>query len=223
MVYGRLFPDFQIEKPIKINWGSPQLLSLQESGRYIAELKLNEHRGFLLIDDDRKPRFIGHRGNEYVLGREFIAHIEELQLPPRSVFDGGYLSRKDRLDGPRLWIFDILVHRNERLNNPFGERKKLLDRVIPGDKLLWRPVAVTNFLQEFHEILHQRSTLLKRAALQYGVSIEFLRPLIEGLVIKDLEAKPRFSKTLVETASSFKLRTQDVIESKKNWYLKISK
>lgn len=220
MVYGKLFPDFQIEKPTKINWGSLQLITMQESGEYLAELKLNEHRGFLLIDDDGNPRFIGHRGNEYVLGAKLIQHIQECKLPARSVFDGGYLSRKGRLDGPRLWIFDILIYKNEKMQTPFRDRKELLDRLIPGDQLLWRPLNTQNFLSEFHDMLHGKSTLIKRAALSYGISVELLKPLIEGLVIKKLDAKPRFSKTLVETTSSYKLRVVDVIESKKNWYTK---
>lgn len=208
MTYCGGFPNFSIEKPISIPWKSDQLLSMEESGEYVAELKLNEHRGFITTDENGVPTFFSYRGPE----PKDVPALEGVSLPPCSVFDGGHLFRKDF--GSRLWIFDVLILEGKKVRRPFEERKALRDHHVSPSSTVWLPFSTSSFVREFQDMLNGRSKLIHQASEAYD--FPDLAPFIEGFVIKRKDARPCFPRSKRETASSFKLRIADVIGNP-NW------
>jgi len=218
MKYTGGFPDFSIEKPMPMVWPSAKvaLEERQASGRYEAELKLNEHRGFLTIDENGEPTFYTYRYSTPIkLTGPVMEHVKRLNLPPCSVFDGGHFYRLAFSKNSYLWIFDVLVLNGERVTLGWEQRRELRDQLFKPDKYIWVPLRTDTFATEFEAMLSGTSLLIKQAALQYGVPYNLLVKEIEGLVIKRKDSKLRFPRTKIESPSYIKVRIADVNKGRK--------
>jgi len=216
MYYVNGYPRFCIEKPLRSAWLKDKLKVKESTGQYFAELKLNEHRGFLCIDDNGKAVFYTYRHRNPVKIRgEALARIEAMGLPRSSIFDGGHLFRKEF--GPtRIYIFDALVISGEKCKLSCEMRRGLLDKLIKTDDLIWRPLWTEKWVDEFEAMIYGESQLIKEAALAYGFPYEKLLPLIEGFVLKRKDSLLKFPYRQIESASFLKLRLADLPRSFKN-------
>jgi hypothetical protein len=212
MTYKGGFPRFSIEKPFPVFWpsGKELLEQRQASGDYEAELKLNEHRGFITIDDKGEPTFFSYRhDNPIKLRGPALDHLKAMDLPPGSVFDGGHFSKLTVSKNSHLWIFDVLVLGGEQVVWTWGERRAWLDANIKPDPFIWVPLKTEDFVGEFQRMLNGDSLLVKQAALRYGIPYEMLVKEIEGLVLKRKSSKLTFPSSKKEVSSYFKLRLVD--------------
>jgi tetrahydromethanopterin S-methyltransferase subunit F len=208
-------PKFGIEKPIRISWDPEYIQRLESSGRYVAELKLDEDRGFLVTDEHGQATFFSHRHMTPLVltGDPF----EGQKLPPMSVFDGGHIYSKKLGLRSRIYVFDALVIKGEPLRVPFKERMVLLRQLMMPTHTLWIAPQTSDIRKTFDEIRRKDSVFVSQAALQFGIPKDTLWGFVEGLVIKDLGAKPAFPQpgTKKETPASFKLRTADLLAHQK--------
>jgi len=207
------FPTFSIEKPIALPWrgGQGYVLEVQSSGEWSAELKLNEHRGFITTDAKGKATFFSYRGpkaNSGIVG-EVLREVEQMGMPPCSVLDGGQFYRKE-LGGSRLWLFDVLVWKGEKVRLPWKERRDLLDSLVPAlHPTVWTPPVCWNFHKEFANMLQGKSKLIYQFLQDHNLPPTFADQ-IEGLVIKRLDGKHSFPVNKKEVSSFLKLRMADV-------------
>lgn len=211
-VYTGGFPSFGIEKPMSLPWhgGTGLVKDLQDSGGYSAELKLNEHRGFITIDKKGKATFFSYRGpsaNSGIVG-SVMNDIEQMGIPPNTVFDGGQFFRKE-LGGSRLWLFDVLVWEGEKVRLPWKERRELLDSAIEDNhKTVWTPPLCWRFHKEFGDMLKGKSKMVSDFLVSHHLPPSF-GDQIEGLVIKRLDGKLSFPVNKKEVPTFFKLRLAD--------------
>ena len=210
--YTKGYPRFAIEKPITQPWVKDGVQKKQDSGEYYGELKLNEHRSFLCIDDKGAPTLYTYRHDiPTKVHGPVLDQVRELDLPPSSIFDGGHLWRKAFGDS-RLWIFDVLVMNGSKVRKTCEERRQIVQDLFPTSKLIWTPLRCDNFTQEFEAMLKGESTLIKEACLKYGMPYEQLAPFFEGFVLKNKTSKLTFPSNKKEVASYFRLRLADVGE-----------
>ena len=223
MYYKNGYPIFSIEKPKKYPY-IPRLREMmadrQKSGGWYGELKLNEHRGFICLDENGKAIFYTYRHRTPVQIRgDALNRIEAMGIPPSTVLDGGHLFRKEM--GPtRLWIFDVLVLAGEKVKVSCDQRKDLLDNLIKTDELIWRPLRTDFWLKEFEDMMIDNSSLIKKAALQYGLPYDDLKLLIEGLVVKRKGSVLTFPSSKKEVGSYLKIRLADLPKSLRPEYIR---
>jgi hypothetical protein len=215
-------PIFGIEKPMVIPWASDKLAEMQKSGEFVAELKLDEDRGFVCTDAAGVPSFYSHRHD--TIAKMTGPVFDGVVLPPNSVFDGGHIYLKELNRESRVYLFDVLVLNGEKLRIPFSERTTKLRELIKPTKHLWLSYQVHNFIDQFRDLLNGRFILLETLAAHWQIPMPVLKNLVEGFVIKRLDAKPAFpSSPKLETTASFKLRLNDVLPSQKNWLKGVKK
>lgn len=213
------FPTFSIEKPMSVPWKSKVLMDTQMSDKYMAELKLNEHRGFLCIDESGKASFHSHRGpstNSPINGLA-LEYVESLNLPKSSIFDAGHFSRKEFSNESRIWLMDILLIDGQKVRLPHAERVKLRDQLFKQSKYVWIPLSTTNFLIEFQNMLKGSSPLIRQASEVYAIPYEILVKEIEGLVIKMNSGLHSFPVNKKEVPEFLKLKIVDVFDKSKDW------
>jgi len=203
-MYSCGYPGFSIEKPILALYNPESLSGKQKSGSYYGELKLKIRRGFLTIDYKHQIDFFRHTINipEKNMALAF-ERLENMQLPEKTVFDSGIYIDDNQ---PRLFIFDILILKGNKLTQTCLQRRKLLETLIKTDELIWRPVFADMWFREFDLMLTGKSTLVKRAALNYGIPYEKLVNNVEGLVVKDKKSQLRYPDKVYFSPSFFKLR-----------------
>lgn len=205
-------PSFSIEKPTKIIYGNDMLDIIEMSGRYIAELKIDEKRGMLCIEEGGEIRFWGYRGNEFNVDEGLKETIRSFNLPEKTILDGGFLKLKSLGEEPYLYIFDILVLDGEYVWQNFDKRNKLLLKLLETRGRLLRPIQISDFVEEFEKLYKGESDLAKKAAKEYNISYELLEPLLEGFVLKDLNGVHSFPHGVKKSSNFYKLRRQDVIK-----------
>ena len=208
------YPVFGIEKPNNTPY-SPLTLDIiqeqQDSGKYYGELKLNEKRSFICIDAKGKATVYTYRHDRPTLIHgDALERIEAMELPPLTVLDGGHLFRKD-LKESKLWIFDLLIWDGREVHEGALDRAEILDDHITTDTVIWRPFRTETWLREFENMMQDKSSLIKKAALAYGVPYEYLRGLIEGLVMKDKKGRLSYPGRGAKTVGNqFKIRLADL-------------
>lgn len=218
MYYQGGFPKFNVEKPIVIPWRSKQLLTMESSGDYVADIKLNEHRSLLTTNKAGEFEFFNRQGRKVVLPDYLLPELKKLKLPPCSILDGGHLQKKATFPEMRVWLFDVLIWKGEKTELSFKERRKLLDQVVPQNQPhIWKPLQTGKFIHEFMRLLDKKSELIAAAAKEYGVPVELLFPEIEGFVVKNLNGKNSYPGNVKESPSFFKLRTSDVLPKNRKW------
>ena len=211
-------PQFADEKPLKIPWNSEFLHKIQASGDYTAELKLDDHRGFLSIGKDGKIDFWSRRGSKVSLDKEILDNLKQMSLPKGLVLDGGLFKRKEF--GSRLWLFDILIIKGNKILDVFEKRRKLLENIVIPTNYIWVPEQTNTFIPEFSDILKKKSSLIQNSSIKYGFDCKLLEKFIEGLVIKKLDGKLSYPWVTKETSNFFKLRKADCTTSSKQMILK---
>jgi hypothetical protein len=220
MAYESGFPLFDVEKPMVIPWKSEALLNMEQSGDYVAELKLNEARGFLTVGVDGTIKYYNRHRKWKDLDPQIMKDLQKMNLPKASVFDGGYLVNKTH-KLCSLYLFDVLILEGVKVFKPFAERVKLLDKMIKVTKQVWRPVRTADFVMDFSAQLRGVSPLVERAAKLYKVDPTTLNGFVEGFVLKDLKARHSFPSGVKKTSSFFKLRKVDVLGKDKVWILPV--
>jgi hypothetical protein len=209
-------PKFGIEKPLVIPWATDKLIDMQNSGRWIAELKIDEDRGFICTDAQGKPSYYSHRNDSptTMTGKVFDGVV----LPPLSVFDGGHVYSKDLNRESRIYLFDVLVIEGQKLHMTFEERTALLRHTVTPSRHIWLSWQSKDFIQDFRNLLNGQYQLIETVAKLWGIPVPFLKKITEGFVIKNLDAKPAFpAGKIAETPASFKLRINDVLPSQRTW------
>jgi hypothetical protein len=223
MIYTSGYPKFSIEKPANSPYHPatvPMLRQRQNKGFYYGELKLNEARSFICIDDKGKATVYTYRHSEPTKIRgPALEKLEAMDLPPSTVLDGGHLYRTS-FGESKLWIFDILIWAGREVGETAIRRRSILDEVIASDKTIWRPLWTEKWLKEFESMMAGKSRLMKKAALQYGVPLEELTTLIEGLVMKDRSHTHGYPRSMKEIGSMFKIRLSDLPDDLKPGFVK---
>ena len=203
------YPDFSIEKPILALYNPVLLADQQKSQEFYGELKLKIKRGFITIDYMGAVACYRHGISipDKSLG-DAIDQLKQQNLPPRTIFDGGIFID----DTPKLYIFDVLVYKGKELRyETCLQRRKLLEILIKNDDLIWRPHRCDFWFQEFVSMLRGDSSLIKRAALNYGVPHEKLLNSVEGLVMKNKKARLKFPNNVAFSSNFFKLKLEHVL------------
>lgn len=213
------FPNFAIEKPYKIPWRSNKLLRLQRSGEYEAELKIDEDRSFLCIDEDGNPEIWSHRKIKPQIRGKLLEHIRSLNIAPCTVIDGGVVFNKKLGNVTRFYAFDVLVYRGQRVRLPWSERRQLRDQILKTDELVWLPLKTDNFISEFQRLIQNNCDLVRQAADQYGIDYETFKPFVEGFVIKKKEGTLSFPHNKREVFTMYKVRLEDLIASQKEAWI----
>lgn len=214
MIYKNGYPGFSIEKPTNFPY-HPTTVSYiknrQASGIYYGELKLNEARSFICVDEQGKVTVYTYRHQRPTkIYGDAINKLEAMDIPPCTVLDGGHLWRT-QLKESKLWIFDVLIWDGQEVRVTSLERSKMLDECIITDETLWRPLKTDKWLKEFEKMILGKSPLIKKAALQYGIPLADLQLLIEGLVMKDKDyvlSYPRRNPKII--GGMFKMRLADL-------------
>lgn len=198
------YPDFSIEKPILALYNPDVLKKQQESKEWYGELKLNIKRGFITKDHKNKIAFYSYLSDKPLKNLSLLLNrLKQMDIPSKTILEGGiYMSD----DTPKFFIFDILVYEGRKLNSTCLQRRKLLEVLIKTNDLILRPVYSDFWLREFDLMLEKNSSLVKRAALNYGIPYEKLLQDVEGLVIKNKKSCLTFPTTVNFSPSYFKLR-----------------
>lgn len=212
MGYTKGKPLFSIEKPTKIVYGNEMLDLIEMSGRYIAELKIDEKRGMLCIEEGGNTSFWGYRGNKYPVDDELKETIRSFELPEKTILDGGFLKLKNLGDKPYLYIFDILVYDGEYVWDNFGKRNQWMNEMFETRDRFLRPIQITDFIEEFEALYRGESKLAEKVAQEYNIEYKLLEPLLEGFVLKDLNGTHGFPHGVKKSNNFYKLRRQDVIK-----------
>lgn len=203
-------PTYSHEKPHLIVYPSEQILEMEKSGKYIAEIKLNEHRSFIVRD--KNWRVFSRHGNELSLSKEHQEQLNTIDLPKGTVLDGGYFNLKSLTAGvPRIYIFDVLEYGTEKFRDTFEKRIETLDKVFPkSSSLIWKPIRTLQIKSSFEGIVRGKSPILTQAAKAYGIPVKDLLPQIEGLVIKNLAGRHSYPVNTRVSANFYKLRVVDL-------------
>lgn len=210
MDYKTGLPKFSPEKPQKLIYGNPMLEFIQDSGRFVGQFKLDEHRGFLCIDHDYNINHYSYRGGVHQVDEELKQIIKSFSLPACTVLDSGFLKLKKLGDNPYLYVFDILVWEGQKVWGKLEDRLKLFDRVLSTRGRLLTPIQVPDFLKQFELLMNNECDLAKKVADLYNIDYELLRPLIEGFVIKDLNGTHTFPSSVKKSSNFYKLRLEDL-------------
>lgn len=174
-------PSFGIEKPLPISINSPQLESINTSGEYVTQLKLDEHRAFYIIKNSVLT-VIGWRGN--------ILHTEETELPNMTL-DGGILKTKTFKTRPIFYVFDYLLDGKDQRNSlTYIERYNLVKSKLEGVPNFFIPDNLDiGVVQEFRNLEKKQSKMVERFAELSGSSIQTIYEITEGFVLKRKEGK----------------------------------
>lgn len=218
MKYKGGFPSFDIEKPMMIPWASDYLMRLQESGDYLAEYKLNEARSFLVTDTKGRASLYSRHSKLLALTPDAQDELNSIKLPPCTIFDGGHYKHSKISTQSRIWLFDILIYRGNKVREPWVKRRELLEKTIPPDlKHLWYSPLITNFLEVFSDLIRKRTPLFDPIFERSRVDREKILPEIEGLVIKRKSGLLSFPTRVKETPNFYKLRLMDLPKNYKSW------
>lgn len=189
--------DFSIEKPLPISINSDMLKSIDSDNKWVAQLKIDEHRSFLIVED-KTLTVLGWRGN--------VHHKIELkeESKHRLIFDGGIIKTMIFKDRPLLYAFDLLVIDGRRLYTTYADRYDMLQQHKLD--ILTTPQNLNNPIGHYQDILNKKSKIVEDFAKEVNITINEAYAICEGLVIKNTTGKLTFSKSLVKTPNQLKLK-----------------
>ena len=197
-------PVFAPEKPILTPYYPETLVDRQRSGEWYGELKLKSKRGVITINEDNKVDFFLYKTkNTIKIKGEALNRIENMGLPPCSIFDCSLLEHNYET---RLWIFDCLVFGGKQLHNiAMIKRRQHLDRLVTDD-LIWVPLISDFWMRELDLIKLRDSSLIKETALKSGIPYQDFKRFVTGMVIKNKNTFLSFpAKTRFVASSMFKI------------------
>jgi hypothetical protein len=194
---------FSIEKPSYMPFLREYLVDRQGSGEWYGEIKLNEHRCFIVMDE----KGISIRGYKdpnvsLKMAPEAISDLKSMRIHPGTVFDGGYVKRSE-IGEVRLWIFDVLMKDGRRVDLSCDERCDLRDSIITPTNHVWMPMRTEKWISEFDRMLKNPTALIRRNAMQCGISVEKFYPLVEGMVMKKKTSRLTFPRSVRSLPSSY--------------------
>lgn len=198
---------YSIEKPSYMPYIPDRLRERQREKGWYGEIKLNEHRCFIVVDAKGGITIRGYKAPNSPLriASKAIADLKDMDLPVSTVFDGGYVRLKD-LGETRLWIFDVLTVGGKNLDISCDDRCKYRDELITPTSLIWMPLRTDNWLNEFGKMLDGPTALMRKNAIRCGIPIAKFDALVEGLVVKRRDSKHSYPKSVkIISASYFKL------------------
>lgn len=187
-------PSFSIEKPIRITIDSP----LVGDTRYISQLKIDEHRSFLIYENNALT-VLGWRGNIHHIFKEF-----EIKGVRSAIFDGGVIRTLEFKTNPLIYAFDVLMLEGQKLSSGYIDRYQSLSSL--GVERFIIPENISDTGDEYRRILGKNSLVVQRFAERAGVSNDRAYQLCEGLVLKDRSGVLRYPASLSYNTSQFKLK-----------------
>lgn len=199
--------NFSIEKPAYMPFLKDRLLPIQKSGEWYGEIKLNEHRSFIIVDDrgDVSIRSYRDLSKPLFVNCAAIQDLKKMKLPKESVFDGGYVNRRS-FGELRIWIFDVLMLRGKRLSAICLDRRNMRNDLIDPGPRIWLPASTDKWLDSFEKMLNGGSYLSNKNALQCGCNKDQFFQLVEGIVVKRKTSQLHYFPTVKNLpASYFKL------------------
>ncbi len=189
--------DFSIEKPLPISINSDLLVNINEDTRWVSQLKIDEHRSFLIVKGNTLT-VLGWRGN--------VHHVFTLEEESKHelIFDGGIIKTTIFKSKPMLYAFDILVIDGVKQHTTYADRYDLLNKYkLP---LFTVPVNLTNPIKQYNDLLNKQSQYIDEFAKSLNISTKEAYNICEGLVIKNATGKLSFSRSLVKTSNQLKLK-----------------
>lgn len=222
MDYNGGLPPFDVEKPMMIPWASEYLQRIASSGDYLAEYKLNEHRSFLTTNTKKEVTMFSRYRKVLNPTKEAIIELQNLKLPPNTVFDGGHYKHSKISQQSRIWLFDVLVYHGQKVRLPWVERRKLLEELIPRNlKHIWISPLIEDFLSVFSDLIQKRTPRFDPIFKKAGIDRNTILPEIEGLVIKRKDGLLSFPSKCRETPNFYKLRLIDIPKNYRSWVVPV--
>lgn len=188
---------FSIEKPLPISINSDTLASIDKDNNWVSQLKINEHRSFIIIDGANVV-IEGWRGNTHHKFK--LSKSTNMKL----VLDGGMIKTTIFKAKPMVYVFDVLLIDDKRLTINYKERFDfILKNRIEG---FTYPELIKNPISEYNKLLNKESKYADNLAKELNISIKEVYNFIEGFVIKNNNGILTYPKNKCESPNQLKLK-----------------
>lgn len=189
--------NFSIEKPLPISINSELLTTLNSDPNWIAQLKIDEHRSFIIIEG-KEVTVLGWRGN--------VHHRMQLDEPSpiNLVLDGGIIKTTIFKTRPMIYVFDVLTVNDERVHLKYKDRLDLLTKHKP--KGFVQPQTIMRPAEEFKAISVQKSKYVEQLSKELNITLKEAYAICEGLVLKNLNGVLTFPKNKSKSTNQLKLK-----------------
>lgn len=188
--------SFSIEKPIRITEESDLA---KDSVNYVSQLKIDEHRSFLILENGRLT-VLGWRGNVHHVMQGVLCS----QPYNRLVFDGGIIRTLEFKKRPLLYVFDILMIDDNRVTQTYQERYDLLNDYRCSPFII--PECHNDHIKQYNDLKSKKSSAIDRFAERAGLATQRAYELCEGLVLKKLDGKLKYPANMTHNANQLKLK-----------------
>ena len=189
--------NFNIEKPLPLTIESDLVSSLQESGNYIGQPKLDEHRSFICFNDD-KIEVLGWRGNVHRI-------IPNTTSYNNLVLDGGLLITNKFRKEPFIYLFDVILVGGNKVNADYEKRYEFLSNLKLSGNNVVAP-NIKDFKEEYHRIKNKESKYITELANKFGLKSSEIYDITEGLVLKNKSWKLRYKQNMNKNSDQIKIK-----------------
>lgn len=190
--------NFSIEKPLPISRNSQLLMELDVDDNWVSQLKIDEHRSFITLNNDT-IEVVGWRGGSAVYKTKL-----KNDTGKKIVFDGGIIKTTIFKNKPMLYVFDVLLINGERTSKTYDER---FDFVIKNSVPEFTvPELITDPIEAFDDIKNKKSKYVERLSISLKISLKEAYSIVEGLVLKNKKGVLRYPMNKCESPNQLKLR-----------------
>lgn len=189
--------NFSIEKPLPISINSSLLLNIDKDDNWVSQLKIDEHRSFIIIDN-ADVQILGWRGNTH--------HRLKLSkgIERKLVLDGGIIKTTIFRNRPMIYAFDVLLIDDKRITMNYKERFNFIIN-NPIQEFTY-PELIKNPVSEFHKLKNKESTYVENLSKELRISLKEAYHFVEGFVIKNNNGILRYPKNKCESPNQLKLK-----------------
>lgn len=189
--------NFSIEKPLPISINSDTLVNIDRDKNWISQLKIDEHRSFIVIDG-ADVQVIGWRGNTH--------HKLKLSksIDRKLVLDGGMIKNGSFKSKPMIYAFDVLLIDDQRINMTYKDR---FDFILQNKiEEFTYPELIKNPIKEYDALLKQKSKYVANLAKELNIPLKEAYRICEGFVIKNLSGVLTYPMNKSKSPNQLKLK-----------------
>lgn len=189
--------NFSIEKPFPISINSDTLVDLDKDKNWVSQLKIDEHRSFIIINDS-DVEILGWRGNTH--HKLKLSKSTEMKL----VLDGGIIKTTIFKNRPMIYVFDVLLINDERTTMTYKDR---FDFIMKNRiEEFTYPELIKKPIKEYNAILHHNSKYVENLSKELDISLKEAYRICEGLVLKNLNGTLSYPRLKKYSPNQLKLK-----------------